>query len=235
MNALAATACTDRPPCDLWQPKLEVIRLGRAAYAPTLALQHRLARRVRSEPDRATLLLVEHDPPVITLGRRGRRSDVLASREELAAAGVEVHRVLRGGQATCHSPGQLVAYAILHLHCLGLTLREYVARLEDAAVLTLRRFGLAARRDDAQPGVWIDGAKVAFVGVAVRRWVTSHGLAINVSNDPRCFEWIVPCGRAGGHMTSLVERLGREVAVAEVAGVLEESFAEVFGFQAGAT
>ena len=235
MNALPATACTDRPSGKLSQPKLKVIRLGRVAYAPTLALQHRLARRVRDEPDRALLLLVEHDPPVITLGRRGRRSDVLASRETLVAAGVEVYRAGRGGQTTCHSPGQLVAYPILHLRRLGLTLREYVARLEGAAVLTLRRFGLAARRDGSRAGAWNDGAKIAFVGVAVRRWVTSHGLAINVSNDLRCFEWIVPCGLAGDRMTSLRERLGREVAVSEVAGVLEGSFAAAFGFQAGAT
>ncbi|MGC9453516.1 MAG: lipoyl(octanoyl) transferase LipB [Phycisphaerae bacterium] len=215
-------------------PKLEVIDLGRRAYRPVLRLQKELVREVRSQPARAVLLTVEHDPPVITLGRRGVDGDVLASPEALSAAGVEVHQSRRGGQATWHGPGQLVAYLICRLDKRRLTLRGYVNRLEEAIIHTLGRFGIPGRRREEFPGVWAGGRKIAAVGVAVERWVTYHGLALNVDCDLANYESIVPCGLSASDVTSM-ERLGQPVSVEDVKPALAECICESFGFEPGVT
>lgn len=209
--------------------KLEVVDLGRRAYRPVLELQKRLVRQVREEPTRAVLLTVEHDPPAITLGRRGGEGDLLASADALRVAGVEVHETRRGGQATWHGPGQLVAYLICRLDRRRLTLRGYVNRLEDAIIRTLERFDISAGRREEFPGVWVAGRKVAAVGVGVERWVTYHGLALNVNCDLANYESIIPCGLSASDVTSM-ERLGRSVSVDEVKPVLVESMCESFGF-----
>jgi lipoate-protein ligase B len=216
---------------------LETLDLGRCAYAPAMALQQRLVGQVRRDPSRAVLLTVEHDPPVITLGRRGRAEDILASREHLSAGGVEVHQTRRGGEVTWHGPGQLVAYFICRLDrtrpagggAERLTLRGFVRRLEEAVIRLLADCGLAAGRREGYPGVWVGGRKVAAVGVAVERWVTYHGLALNVRPDLSSFESIVPCGLNAGQMTSM-ERLGRPERIDDVRPRLVNAVCEAFGF-----
>jgi len=212
---------------------LTCLDLGRAAYLPTLDLQLRLADEVRaSGGEAAWLLLVEHEPPAVTLGRRGREADILASRAALAARGVEIHRATRGGEATVHGPGQLVGYPILAFRELGLSLRGYVAALEEALIRTLRRFGAEGQRLDGLTGVWAGGRKVAAIGVAASRWVAYHGFSLNVAADLSAFDWIVPCGSLGGGVTSLSRLLGRGVSVCEVKPAIAECFAEVLGLDA---
>ena len=213
-------------------PTLTILDLGPAPYLPTLSLQRRLVAELVAAPSAdAQRLLLEHDPPVITLGRRGRAEDILAPAEALAAAGVEVHRVTRGGEATYHGPGQLVAYPILHLRRHRLTLRAYVGRLEDALIETVRRFGVPAGRRDGQVGVWVGDGKIAAVGVAVERFVTYHGAALNVSTDLSAFDWIVPCGVADQRVTSLARLAGREVDIGQVKAAFARSFADAFHFE----
>jgi lipoic acid synthetase len=236
------------------------LNLGRAPYAEAMAIQEDHVLRVReSGGAKGFLLLVEHDPPVITLGRRGRQEkDVLASPEALAAAGIEVHRATRGGQATYHGPGQLVGYPVLDLRAMGLTVRQYVHRLEETLIRTAARFGVAAGRRDGQTGVWAEEkadlvplaakstmspsspesrmspfacpfpAKLAAIGVAVRERVAYHGFALNVCTDLDLFGLIVPCGMPQARATSLAELLGRRIEVEEVKPRLLECFAEVF-------
>ena len=211
--------------------------LGRRRYADALALQREAVERVlswRADVDRPAgeLLLVEHDPPVITIGRRREASaHVVAPAEKLAALGVELVETDRGGDVTWHGPGQIVAYPILDLDRLGLRIHPYMRMLEECVLSTIAAFGVNGHRDESATGVWVggDGAvdaagsngaradtaaearparKIAAMGVRVSRWVSMHGLALNVENDLSHFGLIVPCGLHGRPVTSLRAELG---------------------------
>lgn len=160
-----------------------------------------------------TLLLVEHDP-VITVSRRpGAEAHLVATPETLREAGVEVERTDRGGDITYHGPGQLVAYPIIDLNRLSLRLHDYMRLLEGAAIRTCAEFGIRATRDPGATGVWVDrddtSAKICALGVRVRRWITMHGLAINVTTNLEHFKLIVPCGLTRP-VTSFADLLGDE-------------------------
>ncbi len=187
---------------------LEVAHLGRAAYGPTLDLQREIARRrIAGTIEHDVLLLVEH-PPVVTLGRGAHLEHLTASTAALAARGVETYEVERGGDVTFHGPGQLVGYPILDLGAYRKDLHWYLRRIEDAVIATLGEFDLAGERRDGLTGVWTDGRKIASIGVHVKRWVTWHGFALNVSTDLSFFDLIVPCGITGVDMTSIARETG---------------------------
>ena len=228
-------------------PLLHVLDLGRAAYAPTLALQLQLVAQLRAMAteerggsdadagDRAQdgwLLLVEHDPPVLTMGRRAEEGHVLVPRERLAALGIEVHEVSRGGDVTYHGPGQLVAYLILRLDRHGRDVHLFMRNLEESVIRVLARYGVAGERAEGLTGVWVGREKVAAAGVAITRWVTYHGIALNVCPQMDHFGLIVPCGITDRGVTSLSALAGREVSVAEVRPAMAECVAEVFGMRA---
>jgi len=194
---------------------LPVIDLGRMAYAPAFDEQRQhhaevLAMRDEAPDELGRLLLVEHHPPVITIGRRpGAAAHLTATAAQLEREGVEVVETDRGGDITYHGPGQLVAYPIIDLNRMGIGLHAYMRMLEEAVVLTCRDFGVEAGRDDGATGVWTPaGSKICAMGVRVRRWVTMHGLALNVATNLRHFDLIVPCGLAGRTVTSLERELG---------------------------
>jgi lipoate-protein ligase B len=212
--------------------ELTCLDIGRTAYEPALHLQRRFVDRVKATGgEMAYFLLVEHDPPVITLGRRGDVANVLASPEQLAACGIEMHKTGRGGDVTYHGPGQLAGYPILHLGRLRRSVGRFVHDLEEALIRTLDRFGIAAGRAEGLRGVWVGGEKIAALGVAISRHVSYHGIALNVCPDLSHFDLIVPCGIHGKRATSMAERLARPVSVDEVKCVLAESMARVFGFE----
>ncbi len=189
--------------------------LGRASYRSALDLQHDLLADVQNgSPDQ--LILVEHDPPVITLGRREAASHILASPKQLEAAGVEVHQTSRGGDVTWHGPGQLVAYPIVRLNIRRRTVHQHVNNLEEAIIRLLEQFDIAAARREGFPGVWVGCEKIASIGVAVSRWVAYHGLAINVSDDLTGFDLIVPCGLADAAITSISKQLGHPVTIGQI-------------------
>lgn len=182
--------------------------LGRRPYAEVLELQRELCRRrVAGEATDDLLLLVEHDP-VVTLGRGTRPSSMPLSREELERRGVAVHEVERGGDVTWHGPGQLVGYPILNLTGHREDLHWYLRTLEAALIDGLAGVGLPAERRAGLTGVWTAGRKVASIGVHVKRWVTLHGFALNVTTDLAGFGLIVPCGIDGVVMTSVAAELG---------------------------
>lgn len=198
---------------------IEVRRLGRLGYEETLALQEETrARVIAGAPEQ--LLLVEH-PPVITLGRRGDVRHVLERR-------APVLRVSRGGDVTYHGPGQLVGYPILDLNRRGRDIDRYLRALEDVLIAVARRFGLAARRQRGFTGVWLGNAKLAAIGVGIRRWVTMHGFALNVADLRADFAAIVPCGLAGIRVTSLAEATGRCPTMADVEALVVDEFLRVF-------
>lgn len=196
---------------------LVVEDLGRMAYAPAyeaqrLRLDSVLRAREEQRPFAGFVLLVEHDPPVITVSRRPTAgANLVGTPEMLARAGVVVEETDRGGDITYHGPGQLVVYPVLDLNRLGLNLHAYIRLLEEAAIGVCAEFGVEARRDPGATGVWVGegtGAKVCAIGVRVRRWVSMHGLALNVTTDLDHFGLIVPCGLAGRAVTSLERLLG---------------------------
>jgi lipoate-protein ligase B len=196
------------------------------AYGDAWALQRSVlaARQADQVPD--VVLSVEH-PPVITVGRAGRTSNVLASTELLGAHGIEVHHVERGGDVTYHGPGQLVGYPILNLRALDEDVVRYVRLLEATLIAALATYGIAAERMHGFPGVWVGGAKIAAIGVAVKRRVTMHGFALNVDPALLHFELINPCG-LNKPVTSMARVLGRAVTLDEVRPQVVRAFSEMF-------
>ena len=214
--------------------------LGRVAYRDAWDLQHRAvaARAADLIPDQ--LLLLEHDA-VLTLGRHADAAHVRANGRELAARGVEVIRVERGGEVTYHGPGQLVAYPIVRLADRGVLLRPYVRALEAAMIATCAAAGVGAARRDGHPGCWCDVAgpaprKIGALGVRVERGVTYHGIALNVDTDLRDFDLIDPCGMPGVISTSIAEEVGRTAEAPSTAAVARAgaAFAEAFAAAIGA-
>ena len=198
---------------------LPVLDLGRMAYAPALEAQRAhhaqvLASRDSAAPIPGRLLFVEHDPVVTITKRPGASDHLLADPDRLAALGIAVERTDRGGDITYHGPGQVVVYPIVDLNALGLRLHDYMRALEQAVIDTVAAYGLCADREKNATGVWVrpsptaPTSKVCAMGVRVQRWVTLHGLALNVTTDLSHFDTIVPCGLAGRSVTSLERELG---------------------------
>ena len=209
--------------------ELVVRRLGLVPYNEALDLQKGLVedRRANRIPD--TLLLLEH-PHVITLGVKlaDARAHVVATPETLADREVEVIETGRGGDVTYHGPGQLVAYPILDLKPDRQDVHRYVRDLEAVMIRLCADYGVAADRITGLSGTWVGDRKIGAIGVRISRWITSHGLAFNVSSDLSYFDLIVPCGIADKGVTSLSREVGRTVAVTEVADAFVQAFATVF-------
>lgn len=188
---------------------MRVVDLAQLAYRSAWAEQERVHAEVVAGGGEA-ILLVEH-PPVITMGRRGESlgvTNLRASDEALAARGVEFVQTDRGGDITFHGPGQLVVYPIIRLIDHKLSVGGYVRLLQEAVIDALAAFGVAAVTDDAGIGVWVERQKICALGVRVKRGVTLHGLALNVTTDLSYFDLIVPCGITDRSVTSLQQVLG---------------------------
>jgi lipoate-protein ligase B len=206
---------------------------GLQPYAAALRLQQELAaaRSQQAIPD--TVVLLEHQP-VITLGSRAARAEELPlADEEYASRGIEIVAVPRGGRSTYHGPGQLVCYPILDLKSRGRDLRRHVRGLERTIVRTLAGFGVEGRglEQPHQSGVWVDDRKIASIGVRCARWVTSHGLAVNVDLDLGVYELFDACGLGGARFTSIAAETGRPVTPDEVRGPLLEALCEAFDLE----
>ncbi|MDI6774330.1 MAG: lipoyl(octanoyl) transferase LipB [Verrucomicrobiota bacterium] len=207
---------------------LHVVDLGRRAYRPVLELQERLVEQRGCGVIPDTLLLVEHEP-VYTLGRNAKESHVVASPEELARLGIEVVRASRGGDATYHGPGQLVAYPILDLGDRARQIAWYVGNLEEVIIRALGDYGLAGARDRKNRGVWIGDEKIAALGVRIAGHITMHGFALNARANLDHYNGIVPCGIRGKGVTSL-DRFVPDVTMADAKEKVMRRFAEVFEY-----
>ncbi len=212
---------------------LDVRHLGRMAYAEALELQRALVEDRKADRVGDLLLFVEH-PHVLTVGVRGDggRSHILAHPDALAARGIEVFETGRGGDVTYHGPGQIVGYPILDLKPDRQDVHRYMRDLEEMLVRAVGDLGVEAVRTPALTGIWVNGAKLAAIGVRISRWITCHGFALNVSTDLTYFDLIVPCGIAGREVTSLA-RLGCRASHADVEARIVERFCEVFERQGG--
>ncbi len=211
--------------------KLAVVDLGRCDYDTAWDIQkevHAAILEDDDEPDR--LILVEH-PAVITLGRGADPQHVLFNEDYLSSQGVELRRTDRGGDVTYHGPGQIVAYPIVRLVGHRRDVHGYFRSLEQVVIELLAEYGVQAGREDGLTGVWVGDEKVCAMGVAIKRWITYHGLALNVAPNLEHFRLITPCGIADKGVTSMRELLGRDIPMAEVKGKLVRQFASEFDYQ----
>ena len=194
---------------------LDIRDCGLADYREVLHLQHHLRDKKKRDEILDTVLIVEH-PPVITLGARQSANKLLASQDELASRQIDVVQIRRGGGTTAHNPGQLVFYPILNLQDLGLGINEYIRELEAIGIELLEQLGIFSQRRKGYPGLWVGERKIASIGVRVSKFVTYHGMAINIQNDLSIFDFIIPCGLDGIEMTSVLKETGKSSPMSEV-------------------
>ncbi len=214
----------------LCEKHLKIFPLCRMDYKSAMARQLEMVERcIGSEGAENFLMQVEH-PPVITLGRSAEREDMRTSTTLLRRRGIEVAETNRGGKITYHGPGQLVVYPIIHLRHRGRDLHRYLRELEAWVMELLAAWGIAAQTNPPHTGVWVDGAKIASIGIAVRRWVAYHGVALNVTTDMDCFDHIVPCGLEDAEMVSMASLIRRNLQLHEVASEAAGSFRKCFDF-----
>ena len=200
---------------------------GYVAYDAALRWQIATAAAVRAGLTPETLAVLEHEP-VFSFGRRPRYDHLLLDARDLEARGARIVESDRGGDVTFHGPGQLVAYPILDLKRRHLGPKDYVCALEETVIRALAIFGIDAERVAGRPGVWVDGAKIAAVGVRIQDGVSTHGLAFNVETDLSWFDAIVPCGLTGVKVTSVQEALSSSPSMAAARHAFLEAFAAVF-------
>jgi len=203
--------------------------LGHIEYDAAHSLQIALRDAVLAGHCDPTLLLLEHEP-VITVGRRGDLGDVLTDPATLAARGIAFHQAERGGRATYHGPGQLVAYPIAPLRSMAPDVTTYVRRIEEALIRTVGRLGVVAQRVDCQPGIWVGDAKLGSIGIAVTRGVCWHGFALNVDPDLDAFHLIRPCG-LDVDVTSIARCLGHAPPMHELAMMVAEDLIDAISRQ----
>jgi lipoyl(octanoyl) transferase len=226
VNAPAARNEAKVPPAR----RVEALWLGRIGYERATALQRAAVDRIaRGGPE--TLFLLEHES-VFTLGRNASAADVLFTPERRRELGIDLAETNRGGKVTYHGPGQVVGYPVLNLDPDRRDVRRYVRDLEQVLVDTLADFGVAASRSpvpERLSSVWVGNDKIAAIGVHISRWITTHGFALNVTNEPLLyFGGIVPCGITDGGVTSIERIVGRRVPLRDVAQRLLARFGEVF-------
>ncbi|HAK46908.1 MAG TPA: octanoyltransferase [Spirochaeta sp.] len=209
--------------------KINLVDLGRMSYAGALKIQKAAVEDVREGRLDNTFFLVEH-PPVLTMGRRAERKNILVSDEILESEGVDLFDVERGGDVTYHGPGQIVGYPILNLNDFERDLHKYVANIEEIFVKLLHeQYGIETKKDKGKyTGVYIDSRKITAIGIAVRKWISFHGFAFNVKTNLKHFDWIIPCGLADRSVTSLDKETGMNLDFELVKKQTGQYFEKVF-------
>ena len=215
--------------------ELDVCDCGLMSYRQALQLQHQLRQKIQQSSglfrkesqglteDKIpnTVLIVEH-PPVITLGARQNANKLLVARNTLAQQQIDVIDIRRGGGTTAHNPGQLVFYPIMNLKELGLGISEYVRELEQIGIELLKELAVYSEKRKGYPGLWVGRKKIASIGVRVSKFITYHGMAINIQNDLGIFDYIIPCGLDGVEMTSVLKETGKGRSMNQVKEILSQ-------------
>lgn len=210
--------------------KLNVLFLGKCDYDRALDIQYNILEKRQKDEIGDTLILVEH-PAVITIGRNGKETNVVASEEYLKSQGIAVFDTNRGGDVTYHGPGQIVGYPIIKLNKLGIGVRDFVKGLEEIFIKLIKgTYNIEAGRDTENTGVWIGNDKITAIGLAVKRGVTMHGFAFNVNTILEHFLLIVPCGITGKGVTSIEKLSGKKEDFEEMNKRVLEYFCREFGY-----
>jgi lipoyl(octanoyl) transferase len=200
-------------------------------YSQALALQRRAVQaRREGRLERDLVVMLEH-PPVFTLGRRGGRENLIVPEETLRAKGIAVVPIERGGDITYHGPGQLVVYPLVELATARLAVVAFVGALEQAMIRTAAHWDVAARGDAVHRGAWVESRKLGSVGITVRRGITFHGLALNVSTHLTPFSWINPCGIQACTMTTLARETGADVPMQAVRREMARHLSDLLGLE----
>lgn len=205
---------------------IKILFLGLLAYEKALKIQEKLLQLRQQDMIDDILLLVEH-PPVLTIGRSGKKANILVVPKE-----VNIHEVNRGGDVTYHGPGQIVGYPIMDLTGHGKDIHDFLRKIEETFICLLREeYGIGAGRIKKHTGVWVNEEKITAVGVTVKRWVTMHGFAFNVNTRLEDFTWIIPCGIKDKGVTSLRKILGRSLDMDCVGRQVVKYFCQIFALQ----
>lgn len=205
-----------------------VLRLGCLEYGAAYSIQKDLVdKRIKGEIE-DTLVCLEHEP-VFTIGRGGSRENILITDEERIKENIGLWEINRGGAVTYHGPGQVVVYPIFDLNGHGRDVHRFIRLLEEVIIRTLTEYDIDACRIQGLTGVWVDKKKAASIGIGVRKWVSFHGLSLNVAPDMKHFSYINPCGLGKEKMTSMKESSGKNISINEVMEKLIYHFCEVFG------
>ncbi len=220
------------PKSEIRNPKSKpcyAVNLGMIDYNHAWKLQSDLvAAKVNRSNSQDIILFLEH-PAVFTLGRRGGRDHLLVSESFLKQSGIPIVQVERGGYITFHGPGQLVVYFIINLETRRLGVTDFVEALEEIMLRTVRTWGLTAQRNKKNPGIWMGNSKMGSIGIALRKGISFHGLALNVNVDLTPFSWIQPCGLPGVSMTSVKQERGQEIPMDVARNAVKENFESVLG------
>ena len=216
----------------LLNKKINIIMFDSIDYSEALSFQEKLLKERQQGIINDTLIILEH-PPVITLGRRGDVSNILASRSDLDSRGVKIYSVSRGGDVTSHGPGQIVGYVIMDLNNYGRDIRLFVKNIETVFINLLKNdYQIDAQTGEAKyTGVWVGNEKITAIGISVHHGVTMHGFSFNVNTDLNHFNWINPCGLTGKGVTSLFKLTGKEQDMNLVRKQVVKYFCEVFDRQ----
>jgi lipoate-protein ligase B len=198
-------------------------------YGDAWQLQSRIVEARKSASVGSDFFILLEHPPVFTLGRRGGRDNLTVPESFLEKSGIPIFHVERGGNITFHGPGQLVGYPIVDLHAARISVTDFVGRLEEVMIRTAAQWGVPARRDPRNRGVWVGDSKLGSIGIAVRRGITFHGFAFNVNVSLEPFSWINPCGLKGIGVTSLELELSRSLPLSDVRAAVKSSVESVFG------
>ena len=201
--------------------------LGQVEYGEAYNIQKKLWSQKLNGQTADAMLLLSH-PPTVTIGKSGNLDNLLLAREGLAREGISLFFTDRGGDITYHGPGQLVVYPVIDLRNRGKDVHRYIHDLQEVLIRTLADLTIEARRDGKYVGVWVGNDKIAAIGVRIGRWVTTHGLALNVNTDLEHFSYINPCGILERGVTSISRVLSRNVPMDAVVSGLVRHFSEVF-------
>ena len=208
-----------------------MVKEGLVGFAKAYQWQERVFQpKLRGNLPAEVLFLLEH-PPTFTQGTQAGEGEILVSAHQLKKRKIPVFRIGRGGKVTYHGPGQLVGYPIFDLNNFGRDLHLYLRMLEEVIICALKDMGITAGRQSQQTGVWIKGKKIASMGIQVKKWITRHGFALNVSPDLSYFNLIVPCGLPDVTMTSLEEVLKKDLGKEEIIKKVVSQFSRLFGLR----
>lgn len=206
---------------------INIIDCGLKDYQSTLVLQENALQDLLNGSGKDIIFIVEH-PPVITLGARSSANKLTKDVELIKQAGIEIFQIRRGGGTTAHNPGQLVVYPIINLKKRSLGVSDFVHTLEKIGIEFLSELGLNCGTKKGFPGLWIEDRKIASIGVQVKKWITIHGIAININNDLSIFDLIVPCGLENVKMTSAEKELGRKIDMETAKNTLKRILLKYF-------
>ncbi|MEO0124145.1 MAG: lipoyl(octanoyl) transferase LipB [candidate division WOR-3 bacterium] len=209
--------------------QLKILDLGTRGYKESWDLQKELHSKRVAEEIQDTLILVQHNP-VVTIGKSGKAENIKVPVKYLEEKGIELYHIERGGDVTFHGPGQLVGYPIFNIKKGLAGIRPFIEKIEDAIIATLIDFGIPADKKEKMIGVWVGEKKICSIGIAVKRWVSFHGFALNVSTDLRYFDLINPCGFKEIKMTSMQEILKCKIEMDIVKKSIIHNFVKIFGF-----